>query len=144
MINRYSDLVVRYEKWFPSLYAKTVECVPCSKHRILAYLNDGTKMEYSALDNSVRDVTRAYDTTSSVYNNEEEWRKEFGYRLRTLIAEKGMSQEELSDISGISRQMLTRYVRGYSTPSGYNLARLAAILGCDMTYLTRFNYIDEE
>ena len=142
MLEKYSRMVQDYKTWFPSLYEKTVECKPCSKYSILVELDDGSRMEYDGIHNTVRDVTKHYVSDQQV--NEEDWRKEFGHRLRQAMAARGINQEALSDISGISRQMLTRYVRGHSTPSGYNLTRLSEILKCDIRDLTRFNYIDEE
>ena len=76
--------------------------------------------------------------------DEETWRKEFGRKLQKAITEKGVNQERLSEITGISRQMLSRYIRGNSTPSGFVLSRLADVLECDVRELTRFGYIDEE
>ena len=143
MLKRYESIISNYEKWHPGLYAKTVECKPSGYYSILACLADGSKIEYNDLDNTIRDVTRFYNREANNTLDEESWKKEFGRRLRHLIAERGISQEELSDLTGISRQMLSRYVRGTSTPSGYILTRLSEVLDCDIRDLTRFGYIDE-
>lgn len=142
MLKRYETIIDSYKNWHPSLYAKTVDCKPTGYYSILAVLNDGSRIEYNSLDNTIRDVTRFYIRESDSTLNEETWRKEFGRQLRHLIAERGISQDRLSDLTGISRQMLSRYVNGNSTPSGYTLTRLSEILDCDVRDLTSFGYID--
>lgn len=144
MLSAYEKILEEYKVWHPSLYSQTIECRPSGRYRILASLDDGSKIEYDSLNNTIRDVTRLYDRELINAMDEETWRKEFGHKLRKAIAEKGITQEKLSDTSGVSRQMLTRYVRGNSTPSGYILSRLSEILDCDIRELVKFGYIDEE
>lgn len=144
MFKRYENVLQKYKIWHPSLYERTVECRPSGRQTILVGLNDGSKLEFNAADNTVRNVTRFYTHDSTDELTEETWRKEFGHKLRRAISDKGITQEQLSQTTGISRQMLTRYVRGMSTPSGYILSRLVEALNCDIRELTKFGYIDEE
>jgi ribosome-binding protein aMBF1 (putative translation factor) len=117
--------------------------MPSGRFSILVTLDDGVKMEFSNLDKTIRNVSKLYDKSNAATNDEDFWRKEFGRKLRRFIAEGGMNQEQLADKIGISRQMLSRYVRGTSTPSGFTLSRLAEILKCDIRDLTTFGYLDE-
>lgn len=144
MTESFERVVAGYKNWYPNLYERTVDCKPCGRYTILATLDDGSRLEYTTLNDSIRDVSKYYAVRNGDGNNEEVWRQEFGNKLRRIIAERGMSQEQVSDLTGISRQMLTRYVKGMSTPSGYNLTRLSEILDCDIRDLTRFDYIDAE
>ena len=144
MLSRYERILDEYKVWHPSLYEHTVECRPSGRHCILASLDDGSKIEYNSVNNTMRDVTKFYIREQSIDVDEAAWRREFGHKLQRAIAEKGMTQEKLSDATGISRQMLSRYVRGTSTPSGYILSRIVNALGCDVRELTKFGYIDEE
>ena len=144
MLGRYEKIVADYKTWHPGLYSVTVECRPSGRHSILATLADGNKMEFDSYDHSVRNVTKLYSHDQAHAMDEESWRKEFGHKLRRAISDKGMNQDRLSELLGISRQMLTRYVRGTSTPSGYNITRLCEVLDCDVRELTKFGYIDEE
>lgn len=143
MLERYSEIIEGYKSWYPSLYSKTVECKPCGKYSILARLSDGSRVEYNSMDNGIRDVSKLYDRSYTHSMTEEMWREEFGRKLRRAIEDKGITQERLSELSGISRQMLTRYVRGNSTPSGYILNKLAEVLDCDVRELSKFGYIDD-
>lgn len=143
MLNRYEKIVDAYKTWYPGLYEQTVECRPSGRYSILVTLDDDTKMEYDSSDNTIRNVTKLYSREQADMD-EESWRKEFGHKLRRAISDKGINQDRLSEMLGISRQMLTRYVRGTSTPSGYNLTRLCEVLDCDVRELTKFGYIDED
>ena len=118
--------------------------MPSGRYCIVAYLDDGTAFEFNSLDNTIRDVTKIYIHDTNDTLDEESWRKEFGHNLRKAIVNRGINQDKLSEMLGISRQMLTRYVKGTSTPSGYNISRLAKVLDCDVRELTKFGYIDED
>lgn len=144
MVENYERIIEGYKNWYPNLYERTVECKPCGRYTILVRLDDGSRLEYTTLNDTVRDVSKYYGVNHADGSNEEEWRQEFGRKLRRIMAERGVSQERVSELTGISRQMLTRYVKGTSTPSGYNLTRLSEILDCDVRELTRFDYIEEE
>lgn len=143
MLKRYESIIESYKNWHPSLYEKTVECRPSGYYSILACLNDGSRIEYNSLDNAVRDVSRFYISRYDYDVDEASWRKEFGRQLRHLIAERGINQDRLSELTGISRQMLSRYVNGNATPSGFILTRLSEVLDCDIRDLTKFGYIDK-
>ena len=143
MLSTYERILNEYKVWHPSLYNQTVECRPSGRYSILVTLDDESRLEYNSTDNSIRDVTKFYIRERTLDVDEESWRKEFGRKLQRVIAEKGMTQEKLSEVTGISRQMMSRYVRGTSTPSGYILSRLVEALGCDVRELTKFGYIEE-
>ena len=143
MLSTYERILNEYKVWHPALYNQTVECRPSGRYSILVTLDDESRLEYNSTDNSIRDVTKFYIRERTLDVDEESWRKEFGRKLQRVIAEKGMTQEKLSEVTGISRQMMSRYVRGTSTPSGYILSRLVEALGCDVRELTKFGYIEE-
>lgn len=143
MMSHYMNIVDSYKVWHPNLYEQTIECRASGRDSILAKLRDGTRVEYCMRNNTVRFVTRFYERDTAEPVDEEAWRKEFGNKLRSAIADRGITQERLCELTGISRQMLTRYVRGKSTPSGYILTRLSEILDCDVRDLCKFNYIEE-
>lgn len=144
MLKRYEKIISDFKVWYPNLYNQTVECRPSGRYSILVSLADGSKIEFDSFDNTIRNVTKLYGSNPIENMDEETWRKEFGRKLRRAISDRGINQETLSNRLGISRQMLTRYVRGMSTPSGYNVSRLSEILDCDIRELTKFGYIDEE
>lgn len=136
-------IIRSYETWHPALFEQSVKYIATGTHTALIELEDGSSIEYDSRDNTIRDVTRIYNHDENDILDEASWRKEFGHQLRRAIADRGITQEQLSEITGISRQMLSRYVRGSSTPSGYVLSRLSEVLDCDVRKLTRFGYMED-
>ena len=141
MFDENERIVKEYRLWYPSFYERTVDITITGYHMLLAVLDNGNKVEFSLLDNGLRDVTHIYGVETDDDMNEEEWRKKFGDRLRTLIRDRSFSHETLSEILGISRAMLSRYVNGKATPSSYIIKRIARILNCDVRDLIDFDYI---
>ena len=62
--------------------------------------------------------------------NEEQFRREFGRRLRRIMEHKGVTQAELSDATGILQYMISGYINGKHTPSFYIIHKLANALKC--------------
>ena len=61
---------------------------------------------------------------------EQECRYEFARRLRRLMMVYCVNQNELSERTGISQAMISKYVTGKSEPGFYNLDKIARALGC--------------
>lgn len=62
---------------------------------------------------------------------------EFGEKLRTLRREKGLSQEELAAMVGVSRQALSKWEAGQSRPELDKLLALSDIFSVTMDSLVR-------
>lgn len=141
MLDRNERVANEFKRWHPTFYKRTIECIITGYHLLLAILDDGTKLEFSSLDNSLRDVTQMYDPDYNAHMSEIEWRNSFSSKLKSLIHDRSIKQEVLADMLGISRTMLSKYINGKATPSSYNLNRIARVLGCDVRDLIDFDYI---
>ena len=53
----------------------------------------------------------------------------FGHRLRVLLADRGMSQVELAERSGVSRQAVNNYMTRGNSPSLSTAVSIARVLG---------------
>ena len=65
---------------------------------------------------------------------------EFGRRLRKMMTKRQISQQELSEKTGISQSSISYYLTGQKLPSFYNLDKLARVLDCstdDFRYLLK-------
>ena len=62
---------------------------------------------------------------------------EFRDRLYQLRRGRGISQEELANAVGVSRQAVQKWEAGSSTPDLDNLSALAEYFGVTLDYLVR-------
>ena len=60
---------------------------------------------------------------------------ELGNRLAELRKKHGLSQEELADQLGVSRQAVSKWERGEASPDTDNLIELARIYGISLDEL---------
>ena len=137
-----SKLIVReYKIWYPTLYDRTVDCVVTGRHLLLAILDDGTRLEFCSLDNSLRDVTHIYNYETEDAMSEEDYRKAVGDRIKILARDRSLRHETLAELVGVSRQSMSMYINGRSLPSIRIVRRIARALNCDVRDLIDFDYI---
>ena len=65
-------------------------------------------------------------------------------RLKDLREAKGLSQEQLEELSGVSHTMITKYERGKSKPSGESLNKLAVALDASTEYFYGREFDDDD
>lgn len=70
---------------------------------------------------------------------EQEWRNEFGKRVYQMMKEQGLTQYELAVRSDMSVGAISNIINGYSTPTVYNLLKIADVLGCTVGDLVYFH-----
>lgn len=68
---------------------------------------------------------------------------ELGQRIQSCRREKGISQEELADILGVSRQAVQKWESGASQPELSNLLALGEALGVSMDFLLKGDHRTE-
>jgi len=66
-------------------------------------------------------------------------RKQFGFRLRKIRAERGMTQERFAEVLNISVDFLSLMERGISAPSFETLERIGKCLRMPVAELFTFN-----
>lgn len=60
---------------------------------------------------------------------------EIGMNIDSVLREYGMTQGELADEIGVSRQLINAYIRGERMPTIINLINIAYVLECDISEL---------
>lgn len=68
----------------------------------------------------------------------------FEEKLMALRKKSGMSQEELADRLGVSRQAISRWGLGSTLPDAPNLLKLSDLFGVSVDYLLRDEYDEEQ
>ena len=59
----------------------------------------------------------------------------FATRLREILKQRGMTQQNLADLLGMPRKTVNNYCIGFREPSIEVLARIGRMLGEDLNYL---------
>lgn len=144
MVDRNERVITEFKMWYPEFYKRTVDCDITGYHSLIATLDDGSKLEFSTLDNTLLDVTRFHSPDYILDMSEEEWRKEYGRRLKTLLHDRSIRHEILADKLGLSKVMVSKYINGKATPSTYITSRIARLLDCDTRELTDPGYISNK
>ena len=124
--------------YFPAFCKDAIDIYENGPFEVILVMRDGARWSYYDLDNTIRSLPKGPDLT------EKEYRHEFGIRLSDILYRRGISQEELSDATGISRVSINRYIKGTATPSFSNADRIARALNIspnDLRYIPRDNKI---
>ena len=69
---------------------------------------------------------------------ETNWMDNFGDNLKSLLQEAWMSQQELADAIGVSRETVSRYINKQRIPSLITAINIAYALDCNIAELIDF------
>lgn len=56
-------------------------------------------------------------------------------RLREAMKEKGLTQQALSNLSGVTKSSISHYVNGKNVPDNFQAFKLSRVLECDPSWL---------
>jgi DNA-binding Xre family transcriptional regulator len=127
-------LIKNFKLWFPSTAKKAIE-YEVDGDLLIAILNDGTTVCYDDM----------FNTICTIKNNSDECltdlqiRREFGRRVYRKMLRRNMSQRDLSEMSGLSEVMLSRYLTGKAAPGLQAIYKIAKALNCSTDELI---YVD--
>lgn len=113
--------------YFPNIADQMVKSRGDGNGGLIVNLRNGDTIFYDDINKSIRNLPRNSNSMT-----EEECRKEFGIRLRKLMFRKGVTQAELSDMTGIQQSALSNYITGKTSPSFYNVDKIAKALECSV------------
>ena len=65
--------------------------------------------------------------------SEDQFEKHVAERLKRLRVERGLTLDQLADLSGVSRAMISRIERSEASPTAALLARLCSALGVSLS-----------
>lgn len=130
----YGYIFQDFEIQFPIISRLTVTWRYFMDEVIIVDLDDGTSIFYDFANKSYRTIRGETDVTKM---SEEKWKQEFGRRLARKMELKNMTQRRLSELTGVSHIMIGRYLNGTSIPSLFMATKIATILGCSVSDLSR-------
>ena len=127
-------LLTNFKKQFPCFADHAVEYRKKGPFELIVKLGDGHVISYYDTEQGIR---RLPSDDSRL--TEEECREEFGIRLYRLMYNKGVTQPELSEMTGITQSNISNYITGRKTPSFYTVDKIARALDCSIEEL-RYKY----
>lgn len=121
----------------PVLAGRMVDWYPSAQYEITVKTDDGCKYAY---DMFTRTAYKIYDAENSNDNiSEKEWRKGFARNLNRKLHNVAMTQDILSEKTGISQATISKYSNGGATPSAHNVEKIARALKCSTAELMNVN-----
>ena len=118
----YTEYVREFERYFPVTAEKAVSWYPNGANTIIINLSDGSKVYYNGELRSIRTVR---------INDDIEYAKNcFATRVRQYLVARGGSMNWLCEETGISANMMSRYLNGKSDPTMPKLIAIARALHC--------------
>lgn len=114
----------------------SIDIDECSMFEVVGHLNDGRKFRW--LDVDSKQYIEVIDDVSSEGMTESQWRKEFARRLRRRMENCLYNVFDLSQRSGISDNLIRKYLRGECAPSARTIAILTKALHCTTADLIEF------
>lgn len=97
---------------------------------LLVQLDDGRWFCYNGYDHTCRLLPSDPDNMT-----EDDFRIEFGNRLRAIMQSKRISQYDLARMTGMPQGRISKYVNGKYTPTFYTVDKIAKALECSMDEL---------
>ena len=119
------DMYEEFEVYYPRLAELAIEYFDKPPEELIVRLSDGRLISYYSPEKTVR--TLSIDPNDT---NDDQFKREFAKRLRRLMFYKGISQMKLSEMTGISSVVLSRYMSAITCPSFYAVDKIARALKC--------------
>ena len=112
---------------YPNVVSDAKDIFVENAYEAVLQMNDGSFMLYDDFDASIRKLPNAKPQIS-----EHDFKREFGIRLTNMMRRKGVTQYDLSCMTGISQSLISSYTRGLRVPNFYNLDKIAKSLECSV------------
>ena len=135
-LTNWDNVFIVFERKYQHILDRMVDWYPSGREEFTVVLDDGSEIIY----NYVRDkIGRGYvPNDNPLDKNTDNWLTTFAFRLNCKMKERFMTQTELSELTGLSKVILSRYMNGKAMPSFYNAGLIAKALDCSIHELGRF------
>lgn len=122
------------QSYYPFLSERMASYKKVGPYELIVKTNDGETILYDDVNHSIRRLPRDSNNMT-----EQEVSVEFRQRLRRLMTQQGVSQLELSELTGIPQSTISNYLTGKFLPGFYNMDKIAKALKCS---IDEFRYIE--
>lgn len=118
------EFAERLKLTYRHIFDRAIEYEEISPTEMLVKTDDGRVYLYDIWGDTIRTMPK--DSNMDI----ETFAIEFGERLRRIMDRKGITQEILSEETGISQTIISRYILGKSIPGLYAVDKISIVLGC--------------
>lgn len=132
--NRYDSILESFKNDYIRWYNRMVDWYGNGDYEIVVILDDGSKLVYSQSTGTMRFLKNERIDNIS----EEDWIKDFSMTLKHKVSMSGLTRQDISDITGISKVSISNYMNGKSMPSHYNMLKIAKALNCSVYEFTHY------
>lgn len=115
------------QSYYPFLSERMVSYKKVGPYELIVKTNDGETILYDDVNHSIRRLPRDSNNMT-----EQEVSVEFRQRLHRLMTRQGVSQLELSELTGIPQSTISNYLTGKFLPGFYNMDKIAKALKCSI------------
>lgn len=138
--NRTDELYRDFVQSFPLMSRRVIDWYRSGRWEITVILEDRDTVIFNGYAGTIRSVNRktAEDLDQTPFM-EEVWRDEFRRTFAKWVEASGLTYSEISDLTGVSKNSLSNYANGRSTPSAYAVYRIARVLGCSSSEFIDFD-----
>jgi DNA-binding phage protein len=135
MSEQWNSVIEEFETWYPNIAEKVVDWYPSARCEITVKTDDGEKFIFDWLNKRITRINQSMHEIDTCVD-EDAWKQQFAGVLRSKAALVSKSINEISEMTGISRQTLSKYFNGRSMPSGHNIYLISKALECSVSELT--------
>ena len=118
------EFVERLKLTYRPIYDSATKYEEVSPNEMLIKTEDGCVYLYDIYGDTIRTMPKNSNMDIETFAIE------FGERLRRIMDRKGITQEILSEETGISQTIISRYILGKSVPGLYAVDKISIVLGC--------------
>ena len=118
------QIIDNFKKYFPYLAESVTDYQIINEFDLVVLLHDDSYILYDDFDKTIRPLHEI--------SSEDDYRREFGRRLQSIMDRKRITQTMLSESTGIPQPRLSEYINGRHTPNLYAADMIAAALGCSV------------
>lgn len=127
---QYKYLYNEFEKYYKNNRSEIVGWEPVSKNMIVVYYDNGIRSFYDGITQTVHTVHPR--SSGAEFIDDETYIRRFTWRLAAAVGSSGLTRDEISERTGISKASLSGYLNGKTIPSAVTVYKLARVLKCSV------------
>jgi DNA-binding Xre family transcriptional regulator len=127
IVNRLNEMYNDFSRLYPDVERKVIDWYQYGRKKLIVITEDRSEYLY---DYTSKNCICLKNANNDISMSEEEWKRKFSKSLKNKMLWNCIGQDELADLTGISKVTLSKYMNMKSTPSAHNIYRLAKALKC--------------